>query len=97
MTEPILRFMVIGASSMLELVSKMNHYAHPLAHLVYFGRNEGQHSVLGDVEKTVPFIAVFDYAPRAVYTIEDYDISVEQDNVDTSDGIVEEMNTTMSA
>ncbi len=77
------RFIVIGAATMLELINSMNVGHHPLARVVYFGRNDGDYSLAPDketIDKAV-FIAVFDYAPMSIYDVGDVTISGNDDTL----------------
>lgn len=96
MIQPTTRFIIIGADNMLDLLKKMLQFAQPMAHCIYFGKNEGDYSSYEDqdlVSKT-KYIAVFDFSPMYVVDLENVQI---YENNDTSITLEGDMDTTMSA
>lgn len=91
------RFMVVAASTMLDLVGMMNQVAHPFARCIYFGENKGDYSnttVYTDDIRRALFIAVFDIAPMSVYPVEDFSVIEEST---TSDLVAVDMGSALSA
>jgi hypothetical protein len=91
------RFMVVGASTMMQLAGKMNTLAHPLSRLIYFGPNLGDYSdeeIYTDEYRQALFIAVFDIMPVQANIVDEFTFTPGNDS---NDEVSTDSHITMSA